>query len=665
MIAIAIDGIWVLCVWISFVGWGSAVFRRLATEYGAGRAACMGLSVAVIVGGVENLVQVVSPATNVLFVALGVAFSLSHMPQNFRWSAWRADVLLRIWPIAAVAVLIATLSVAYSYNFSFHLIDDMDGYMVFPAKILNGSLGFEPFSDRRLVTSLGGLYYLQSLILTKADFHWLHSIDPGFALITLVLLVDREMRSRDASISRRCLVLLLILLFIPTKGRFSLTENLSPTLIIAPLLLFIAWESNAHNPGDRGTSPRRMVSVSVATAALIAIKPLSLPFVGILLSGIYGLAIVRHHLRGTRMIEAGITALLSLILLLPWMIANARDTGTAMYPLLGSGFSTSNIDATVPSVAQLTALSLRLWMFLSLGLADKFVLLLFGLFAVVYIGRARVEGEAGARLARVGAFWAIGALVTALSICLGGGGANVDRYIFPFAIAGVLFFLVEIFNAKWDSRWYVRSAVLMCTGAILTGGTSPQAIYDGPFLNFRILATGPRPDHMEEYDALYGDTGATAAAVRRMQAAIPEGKVILERLDYPFLMNFHRNRVLVADWPGADGPAPGWPLGKGPGRLAAYFRQLGVDYIAYTYTGRRIITDEWVTAHNSIDIWGRRQLEQVVEFESNISEFMHSCPVLFRDDKRVAVQITESCVGDLTRDPRLPPTAGPTQNGVR
>ena len=167
------------------------------------------------------------------------------------------------------------------YHFRFQFLDDYSAYMVFPVKMLTGSLGFEPFSERRLVTSLGGLYYLQSLILTGAGFHWLHIIDPVFALLVLIALLNEAMRARRVPLRQRLLICLFLLLFLPR------THNLTGTLLLVPLL-FVVYLSVDDPAWVHGRSPlQRSIGLSIITAAQIAVKPAQLPLLGLFLAGAY------------------------------------------------------------------------------------------------------------------------------------------------------------------------------------------------------------------------------------------------------------------------------------------------------------------------------------------------------------------------------------------
>jgi len=65
--------------------------------------------------------------------------------------------------------------------------------------------------------------------------------------------------------------------------------------------------------------------------------------------------------------------------------------------------------------------------------------------------------------------------------------------------------------------------------------------------------------------------------------AVPKNAVLLAHMDYPFLFDFARNRILLADIPGRASAAPGQPFFTGAETLASYLVSNGVEYVAYDY----------------------------------------------------------------------------------
>ena len=164
---------WVICVCVGFLGWGFSLARLLALPRDAGSAGCLGIAWAVCCGGVINLAQIMGMAAALTFVLAGIAFALVEL------ASVGAPAVRRLQPsgvlaglVVAGGLIVCVLGIAgYLYTPELNKYDDYSAYLVFPQKLLTtGSLGFEPFSERRLWTSLGGMYFLHALILTGADF---------------------------------------------------------------------------------------------------------------------------------------------------------------------------------------------------------------------------------------------------------------------------------------------------------------------------------------------------------------------------------------------------------------------------------------------------------------------------------------------------------------
>ncbi|MFI4982504.1 MAG: hypothetical protein ACHQIO_19305, partial [Nevskiales bacterium] len=295
-----------------------------------------------------NLFRIMSPALAIGFVLIGTLLAAVqylpavHLP---RGPVLPAGVATRL-PLAVTVLLAALAIFGQVFYPEFHGIDDYSAYLVFPEKLLTtGSLGFEPFSERRLQASLGGMYFLHALVLAGADLFFLHVIDPALGLGLSLLLLESAMRRHGVVLTWRLGVLLFALLLVPNVVWLNLTGVLLPValMIFAYLLLEAAPDLE---PGPRSLG--RTVALSLVAAALIAIKPAYLPWIGGFLAAAYlrRVALDRWRLRSWR--EPAAIAALTLVMLLPWMAANLRDVGTAMYPVLGIGFHSSRYGSYPP-----------------------------------------------------------------------------------------------------------------------------------------------------------------------------------------------------------------------------------------------------------------------------------------------------------------------------
>jgi hypothetical protein len=136
------------------------------------------------------------------------------------------------------------------------------------------------------------------------------------------------------------------------------------------------------------------------------------------------------------------------------------------------------------------------------------------------------------------------------------------------------------------------------------------------------------------------DGGAERQAIRRMQSAIPAGAVFLERLDYPFLLDFRRNDVLVADWPGAVGSPPGMPVFQGPEKLAAYLLETSVRYVAYSYANEAKFP---VSERNLLPDapWVQLDSKLAFDFQDSLAALMQTRRLVFKDATRAVIDLAE------------------------
>ena len=140
-----------------------------------------------------------------------------------------------------------------------------------------------------------------------------------------------------------------------------------------------------------------------------------------------------------------------------------------------------------------------------------------------------------------------------------------------------------------------------------------------------------------------------------MQGAIPRGATILERLDYPFLLDFGRNNVLIADWPGEVSLSPGMPVFKGPESLANYLLDASIRYVAYAYADEAEFPAAEVGRILHRGAWLETEARMALDFQDNLDKLMQTRRLAYKDDARVVIDLAEpagpgdpSLVAELT-----------------
>jgi hypothetical protein len=83
------------------------------------------------------------------------------------------------------------------------------------------------------------------------------------------------------------------------------------------------------------------------------------------------------------------------------------------------------------------------------------------------------------------------------------------------------------------------------------------------------------------YYELFLDNRNIAEEEKRARVAqntVPPGEQMLEATLFAHVYDFRRNPVLISDFPGMAGWAPGIPVGKGPDPVRDYFLNHGIHY---------------------------------------------------------------------------------------
>ena len=170
---------WGICILVSLIGWVecSTVSFFPSTELTGGKEA-WGIAWSVIFGGLLNVTWTISQATILIYICLGALYGIIDAWANKTSIAEGLNRFINAFKeniVWAIGTVIACLLTAVQYSgwvscHKFNLIDDYHAYFVFPHKMLQiGSLGSDPFSERRLVSALGGQSFLHTFSLSLLD----------------------------------------------------------------------------------------------------------------------------------------------------------------------------------------------------------------------------------------------------------------------------------------------------------------------------------------------------------------------------------------------------------------------------------------------------------------------------------------------------------------
>src|SRR4028118_678173 len=105
-----------------------------------------------------------------------------------------------------------------------------------------------------------------------------------------------------------------------------------------------------------------------------------------------------------------------------------------------------------------------------------------------------------------------------------------------------------------------------------------------------------------------------------MLDSVPQKSIVLTRLDNPFLMNFKKHTIWIADYPGGASLPPGMPSFKGEEALADYLLSQSIRYVAYSYANEANFPRKSLEVLLRLEgsFWQKNQALNTVEFQESL-----------------------------------------------
>jgi hypothetical protein len=635
---------WGLVILASMVGWGAVVNRLLFPRYPVdwGQRAAWGLALSVIVGGVLNVLHWISRETVLAYLGLGLLSWLLNAAISrsfqFKWltSSTAGDENRRIVTIGILIVaLLALIQYAASVSgvqhggsvspTNFNRDDDFQAYFVFPEKMLQtGSMGPDPFSGRRLQSSLGGQSFLDTFVLCILSVQNLHVLDSGLGLLIILGLLWGTMQEHGISPAGSVGALLVFLLIpAPTSNITSLYTGLA---LFLSLYRTLDWKEFPSSP-----FVSRLLIIAMLSAAICSLKSNFIPACVFALSCSFLCHLFGKSNRRIAAAEAVSTGLLVFAFMLPWMISMYQSSGTLLYPLLGKGYHQSVYGSSLSAYSELTLVkSCRL---ILEHMTDASSLVLLGLGA--FYAWSREWGICG----REGALSvALGAVAGKFVMVLATGGVYSYQYSFAFVTAATGVLIAEglrsckVRNQNEPSHstgWIVAVAA----GVFLVGSW-----WDGSRRMYLDCLSSIR-EGVENAPLV---SSQEVKEYKGLQESIPPLEVVLTRLDKPFLLDFQRNKIFIADLPGQVSPPPGMPLFRGSEPLASYLIAKSIRYVAYSYGDEAGFTRYFsymLSPYNNV--WGRTIAQHTYDTQDNLTELGKTRKRIYDDGKSFVLDLQQ------------------------
>ena len=567
---------WGLCILMSFTGWGSflgrALFLKKDTPWG--QRAVWGVAFSIFIGGLLNVFGAISKVTVISYVWGGViCFVLLDALRMKNYLINAPKKILGLWrkdKAAIIAVLVVVILLFLSYLASavpaqWNGHDDGQAYGIFPQKMLEqGSLGYEPFSQRRTGT-LGGQSFLHTLVLCVLSNHQLHIIDPGVALIIVIALLWGLAKEFHVSKRFGLSICILFLCFpVPIINTTSLVMGAALCLALFQVV------GDRHFEDNQGVFRRAFV-VALLIAALCASKINFAVFCGIYFSVSYGLYLVFESSRRIVAAEFVIAAVLTLVFLLPWMIASYQASGTLFFPFLGRGYYYPAFGLNENPLPTVHVLVKSIYYYLyypsTICLMAAFIL------GLRHSSKGRIIWAGGI----CGSVIFSGIIINSLtpSVPL--------RYSWSFFVAALSALIFYAFmNEKgrpyllFERGFYAFMVLLMAPCFLINS----LALKFFDFEKDPVSIRYPKTEFVARSD-LYPHKKVVCYS--RAQHSIPERQTFLALVSEASLLDFKRNQILIVDYL-IPGPKPGMPIFQHGQAVAEYLLSQGIRYVMYSYS---------------------------------------------------------------------------------
>lgn len=637
---------WGITILLAFIGWGAILKNVLFPETSLdwGQKAAWGVSFSIFVGGILNLIWLISPLTILIYLGIGLfywGFEFYHNKNNHLFTLSQHIRDCRQQPLILLATILGILFLLIQYGGwvatdQFHRVDDYFGYFVFPKKMIEiGSMGPDPFSGRRLGASLGGQPFLQSLVLSVLEDKNLRLIDPGIATLIMVGLIFGFFQENKVSKKVYLWIILPLLLVVP-PARNSTTMIMGTALFISLFRTF-NWQERQENRNNHWF--KNAIIIALITSSLISLKYNFLPAATLFYGFSYFIYIIRSNFKRETIYEFISSGLLILLFLFPWMISLYQSSGTLLFPFLGKGYHASLYYTNMPSPSSeiLTQTGIQKLIY---TVTDPLIIS-FLLLSVIYLLlqpwkllKANYRGASLAFLMSVAI--SAGAIIYAT-------GARSPRYVFGFVYAGIIVLIMLAFteNAKKQAKSglnYLFMVMATMVAIILTfsgGGflTSKELYKKNRTLISNIrqgLSNSPLVTSKEEIKQY-----------TKLQESIPPSEVLLARLNKPFLLNFQRNQIFIIDGAEGTGPPPGLPLYKGPTVLRDYLISHSVRYVAYSYGNELGFPKEFWQKKGveHIHPWVRWEILSSIDFQENIRKLGETQAKIYDDGENFVIDL--------------------------
>lgn len=591
-----------VCAYIG-IGWfvSSCILKNQQRDIGW--FVSIGLAAVLCIGGVLNMTGLISKNSIFTIVYIGLSSFLIFVTLSRKYVYNRISLFFSLLKnnkhlFVAIILLFSLLLVKYAASISpgvYNIHDDYQGYFVYPVKMIEtGEMGSDPFSERRIVSSLGGQSFLDAIVLAVGTYENIAFTDRGIGFLIFLIAVFSFLLTLSLS-SGYILVFMFVavLTFPPIVNSTSMYTGITLFLLLSRMVY-----------GFKDFKIREMFLFSIVLAGLFSLKSSFIPMSGLFVVVFF---LLRYNTKKTLniFIESVFIGISSVVLLIPWMLSSYHSSGTLLYPFFGKGYHGSVYGDFLSATSTITSGNFLTFIY---ALQTIFFLSFFSFILFILFSKSERSLLSKEDISL--------SLVTFISIFLLGyatGGYAVNRYTFALVFPVVLVLLARYIQANniiYSSRRVFIGILIL--GLLL--GSSIESFFANqkPILE-NIQFARQHTSLVSEKELL---------EFKEMQSTIPEKEKVLVRLNKNFVLNFNRNEVYIVDYPGASSLPPGMPFHKGENALAEYLISHSIYYVAYSYKDQAMFTRGQFG--NRLDMtmnsWIRTEAEHTFLFQDDLEK---------------------------------------------
>ena len=584
---------------IVFYGYGRFLIEKCLAFKNAniGIFFCVGYSIFLCFCGYLELFKVSNQLSFLCFMAIGLVLTVWQHQKLKLFICLQFELMTspRKFIFLLCSLLILIFLGSYLINlayFPFNDRDDFQGYLVLAKRILEeGYQGGDVFNNRLIIQGFGGGNYVNAFFLTAIPLKYLHLPEAGLGVLFLCVLSVGYVKSMNFNLWSMLWGLAAVCVYII----FIPIVNISPILSAAALgLAILCIGMSAESKLDFKVA----LLLGLLSAGLTLLKgTLIVPAVVFFAS--YFAARFLYYKKIWVFYEFVVTFFILCAALIPWAYVNYHFFNTFFYPLLGVGLISSGgfglvaLDTFLDNLYQyhpLYLITLATW-------------------ALLICYEKSIIKRSSYNWLLV--FYFLSTLFLALTP---GGGFRYNFII--LSIPSLFYFLnyLVLRNEVFESplRFISTSKAkkfIVFIAVITTVLMSNQVkrvgvnLFERGLVNRFILLNQKNLDTPDPLSYFYSNR---IEYYQKIQNSVPPDATVLVVVDDPYLFDFSRNKIYVADIVGTTGFSPGMPFEGTSMDLAKYLLSNEIRYVVHTYKGWSE-TNDLYEMHSKIE-WVRNQV---------------------------------------------------------